>query len=767
MRTAPPEDLRRLLALGLLGLLVFAAGLGLAHHNLPEWQTLPMPAPESFVDKYREMTGTISFQPAADGRDTIRTALVTQILGTGLVCAERGAGDPVTAESYGACAEVRQEGLLPGASRPYELSIFFAADGTPRAAAWLRDQAWINSATAAPGAPQEQLEALKGLLVAPGERLGKPRQTVVTGSSGGLYDLIGSSPREHLQVISSPGGGILARRLHGTVAEGIEQLKRPWERIAQTILLFLFMLAVVVNFFVLVGKRHVDMVNGGILAAVFLVTLVPELFLHEPTAISVLATSLWMLVKSAWVFLVWSVGESFLRSYRPNFTTSLDSLRAGRIGPRGARALLYGLAFGAVLAGLRLWLLGLGTLSQETWPRAASLSLPLASVWESSVGQSFVMAGTVMLALAVTLRILPARLAFAGAAVAAALFWPAPLSLDNFWIEMVARVLLSGVLVAVLVGFGLTALLTATVTFFLLPAAVYSGLNLDWVPVAFAGSAGTLATILGLGLIGLRRPESIEAQRLQPPAFMRRIEEDRRLRYEMGLLARMQEGLLPPVPEVPGWQIAARSLLATEAGGDLYDFLFDEEGHLWVAVGDVAGHGYSCAIVQAMTTAALTSVIRPGMKPSEVLLHVDRVIRRGGSARNFASLTLMRLDPRSGEVVLSNAGHPFPLHILDEDVAEIVLPGLPLGKGPARHYLDVTLRLPSGSALVFCSDGLMETHDWQQTSYGFDRPLEVLRGATGATAEEILEHLLADWRRHLGSEEPPDDTTIVVVKRAG
>jgi serine phosphatase RsbU (regulator of sigma subunit) len=765
MRTAPPEDLRRLLALGLLGVLVLAAGLGLAHRNLPEWRSSPMPPPGSFVGKFRELTGAISFRPAS-GRDTIHTALVTQVTMNGLVCAEREPGDPVTAESYGVCAEVRQEGLLPGSSRPSELAIFFAADGTPRAAAWLRDRTVLNSLTDAREAPRQQIDALKGLLVAPGERLDEPRQPLVTRGLD-LYELVGSSPREHLLLLTTPGGDIVARRQHGTAAEGTARLRLPWERFVQNTLSVLFVLAVTLSFFVLIGKRHIDVVNGGLLAIILLVTLIPELFTHEPSASNLIVTSLWMLLKAAWVFLVWSAGESFLRSYRPNFTTSLDSLRAGRIGPRGGSALLYGLAFGAVLAGLRLWLLGLGTLAPATWPRAASLSLPLANVWGSSVNHSFVMAGTVMLALAVTLRILPARLAPAGAAVAAALFWPAPLKLENFWIELVARIILSGVLVAVLRAFGLTTLLTATVTFFLLPAAVFSGMNTGWVPLAFAGSAGTLATILVLGLIGLGRSEEVEARRLQPPKFMRRIEEERRLRYEMDLLARMQEGLLPQVPEVPGWQVAARSILATEAGGDLYDFLFDEDGNLWVAVGDVAGHGYSCAIVQAMTTAALTSVIRAGMMPSEVLLHVDRVIRRGGSARNFASLTLLRLDPRSGEMVLSNAGHPFPLHILDGEVSEIVLPGLPLGKGPQRRYPDCSLHLPPGSALVFCSDGLMETQNWQQASYGFDRPLEVLRGAAGAPAEEILEHLLTDWRRHLGSEEPPDDTTIVVVKRAG
>jgi len=153
----------------------------------------------------------------------------------------------------------------------------------------------------------------------------------------------------------------------------------------------------------------------------------------------------------------------------------------------------------------------------------------------------------------------------------------------------------------------------------------------------------------------------------------------------------------PHHPKLPGWDLAALSILATEAGGDLYDFLVDDDGKLWSAAGDIAGHGYSCAIVQAMTTAALTSLISPEKTPSEVLRRVDRVIRRGApgkTSRNFTTLALLRLDPESGEVLLSNAGHPFPFLVIPQapgqagEVTEIELPGLPLGQGPARNYRD-------------------------------------------------------------------------------
>jgi serine phosphatase RsbU (regulator of sigma subunit) len=43
----------------------------------------------------------------------------------------------------------------------------------------------------------------------------------------------------------------------------------------------------------------------------------------------------------------------------------------------------------------------------------------------------------------------------------------------------------------------------------------------------------------------------------------------------------------------------------------------------------------------------------------------------------------------------------------------------------------------------------------------------VLHGLAGKTATEILDGLMADWRRYRGTVEQEDDTTVVVVKRLG
>jgi serine phosphatase RsbU (regulator of sigma subunit) len=69
---------------------------------------------------------------------------------------------------------------------------------------------------------------------------------------------------------------------------------------------------------------------------------------------------------------------------------------------------------------------------------------------------------------------------------------------------------------------------------------------------------------------------------------------------------------------------------------------------------------------------------------------------------------------------------------------------------------------------VLYSDGLFEAPDADGALYGVDETQEILRLCHNRCrdAAEILESMLAGWRRHRGAEPPADDTTLVVIRRA-
>ena len=745
-----------------LGALVLAGGLALARAWLPEWLPGRLPGERFFAERYRELARRAGVRlPPTEPR----TALAGRDKNMALDDAVLDRLGPQRAAALGAglLVEVKQEGLAPAAGRrAKELLVRFLPSGDPIFIRWGHQAEILKSSLENEPAASPAVQAVfTQFLLRPGERLGPAGPGESNEVLEATYPVIGSDPPQHIVATPLPGSTLMLMRKPGDT--GRQERNFP---VAEFLLQALPLIAgclTVVLFLVLMGRRRIDLVNGGLLGAVLLAAATLPALLGDRSWLMILEV-VGAAALALWAFLVWSTGESYLRSVQPGLTVSLDALRTGRLGPRGGHSLIHGVALGAVLAGFRLAVLAFAAHLPGAWPKGTSVQLPLFGT-RTPFNDGVVLAGGVALAMGLAWRFLPARWAPWAAALGAGLALPFALC-ESPWLQTAAGLVAAGLLVLLCSRSGLAAGLVAALTAFLLPAAAFSATHLSWLPFSFAVSAGSPALFLALGLAGLRWSPAAELERIEPPAFIKRLEEERRLRYEMDLLARMQLGLLPAkLPEIAGWEIAARSLLATEAGGDLYDFLEDKEGRLWIAVGDVAGHGYSCAIVQAMTAAALTSLITAGKTPAEILADVDRVIRRG-SQRNFTTLALVRLDLRTGEALMSNAGHPFPLLLLGAGGGEeIDLPGLPLGQGPPRKYGDLRFEIPPGSSLVFCSDGLFEATDARETPYGYERPRLLLCSLGDRSAAEILEALFADWRRHLGGWEHQDDTTVVVVKR--
>ena len=755
------DKLRRgRLLLGIaLGLLVFVVGAVAAGIFLPEWRVGDLPDEDVFRARYAELAARAGLR-LAPGEPRVRLVTRDPRLYGPLYGIGEGPGAKPAVR-----IEVFHEVQGPEAGRRGRLGIDFAVDGAPLSLGWWSPGMRSVFERGDAEADLRFAESLGALLLIPGESLGPKRTASFGGSLQVLYPLRGSRSPEHLLVGLS--GNVMAVRRPGDLAKkGLASLRFFMDRsvglFGRVVLAFA---GVGLLFVLLLLTSRLSVRNGVVLALLTLVTL-------SPTPTAVMGWTSWAVVAwtvtVSWIFLLWSSAESLLRAAAPEFTTSLDALRAGRLGPRGGRGLLLGCAFGAALSGLCLGLPALAAALPGIRWAGVSVQLPIAQAWCSPVADGIALAAGVALALALALRTLPVRWAPPAAALAAAAVL-SPLAIEPWPARLAANLAVAGLLVLVVRRHGLTALLTASVVSFLLPPAVFAALHLDWLPGTFAVAAGIPAAIALLGLVGLPRSAQAEILRLVPPAFVRRLEEEKRLKHEMGLLARMQRGLLPrTLPRVEGWEIAARSILANEAGGDLYDFLPDDNGHLWIAAGDVAGHGYSCAVTQAMTKAALASLVGRGDRtPAEVLQRADRVLRAAGPTRNFTTLALLRLHPRTGEALLANAGHPYPLLASGSEIAEIALPGFPLGVGPRREYGDRPLAIPPGGVLVFASDGLFEAVDRNGVLYGYERPREVLRNAAGRSAEKILEAFLDDWRRHLRGKRPLDDTTLVVIRRSG
>ena len=767
------ERRSRLLLLGAIGVAVFVIGVVAACFRLPEWRNARLPDESFFAARLRQIAGPAGLQLESAPRVQLRSKSMIydndslpQRETAYDVLGPRAAGW-LTREGRGPYVEASASSRPRTGSERGQLHVVFSLRGLPLSAMWLPDELW-HSPSAAAGPVRMDLDRM--FLPSGGQTIelnmlaetirltpvpgSVPPETLISTSITGatapfVQRAVGSANWWRTRLESITLGSLLTSRIESLVVRGV------------------FLIAVVVLFLVLLVRRRIELKKGAVLAVLSMALSVPGPLWSSATWLQVADALSKSLGKALVLFILWSAAESWLRSTVPGFRTSLDTLRAGRLGPKGGRALLAGWSIGAAVAGLWLIALSVGTMVPGVSTIEASVRLPIFGVASSPIDEGAFRTGLIMLIICAGIRSPLLRRIRGGATLLGALVLAARIPLSSFWVAFAGALLLTAALVYAYAEFGLTALLTAAVTSAVLPAALLALLHFSWMPVSALLLLATAVAPLPLGLLGVRRDDAAEEGPLPLPGFARRLEEENRLKYEMDLLARMQLGLLPQeMPRVEGFEIAARSILATEAGGDLYDFVHDSLGRIWIAAGDVSGHGYSCAIAQAMAKAGLASLVEADRTPAMVLGRLDQVLRGIGAPRTFTSMALLRLDPVTGDALLSNAGHPFPSMATDSgQVRDFELPSLPLGQGPPRRYEDVVFTIDRGTALVFFSDGLFEANDANGRPFGFDRVRALIAKTARRPAADILAAILEEWRGHAGSEAPEDDTTVVVVKR--
>src|SRR5215204_2776451 len=246
-------------------------------------------------------------------------------------------------------------------------------------------------------------------------------------------------------------------------------------------------------------------------------------------------------------------------------------------------------------------------------------------------------------------------------------------------------------------------------------------------------------------------------------------QERERIEQELRVARLIQQTLLPKhVPDLPGYQLAAYYQPAREVGGDFYDFMELDNGHLGLVVGDVTDKGVPAALVMATTRTMLRASAQRLGSPGEVLKRVNDVIVPDIPPNMFITCLYAILDTRSGKLRYANAGHDLP-YLRHKgrpgDASELRARGMPLGLMPGMFYEEKETVLEAGDSILFYSDGLVEAHDPHYEMFGFPR-LQGLVGAHpgGAT---MVDFLLKELARFVGdSWEQEDDITLVTLERS-
>jgi hypothetical protein len=241
-------------------------------------------------------------------------------------------------------------------------------------------------------------------------------------------------------------------------------------------------------------------------------------------------------------------------------------------------------------------------------------------------------------------------------------------------------------------------------------------------------------------------------------------------RYELMLAGRVQASLLPKSPpELPGWQIATAWKPARETSGDFYDFIPLSGGRLGLVIGDVVDKGMGAALLMTLSrTLIRTYAGEYSDQPEQLLAEVNRRIIEDMNAGLFVTLFYAILDPQTGRIVYSNAGHPPPRLLLSsEGGTSLTLEknGMPLGISEDASWTQASSQIPPGGLLVLYTDGVLDAQNSSGDFFGQDQFMHATRGHFDHSAQDTQDGLITTVFTFAGSEPQLDDITLMVLKR--
>jgi serine phosphatase RsbU (regulator of sigma subunit) len=309
------------------------------------------------------------------------------------------------------------------------------------------------------------------------------------------------------------------------------------------------------------------------------------------------------------------------------------------------------------------------------------------------------------------------------------------------------------------------------------PSVLLSGITTAMVtPLEFEG------TVLGLLYLDARPPRvpfteqdlglastfahmasaKLEQARMREEAISRR-----KLDQELDLARHIQQGLLPGFPpEIPGYELHGNNLPSRQVSGDLFGWWPREDGRWLLALADVSGKGLGPGLLMASLSAFLEAWAERDLSPEALAFQLSRALARHTDGRRFVTAFLAVLDPATGDLTYTNAGHnPGFLLKADGELRELESQGLPLAMLPGQPYGSGSFRLGVGDILALYTDGITEATDPGGEEYGASRLQAFLRGSLALPVDAVDAKLMAELDAHAAGEPFADDRTLLLLRR--
>ncbi len=239
-----------------------------------------------------------------------------------------------------------------------------------------------------------------------------------------------------------------------------------------------------------------------------------------------------------------------------------------------------------------------------------------------------------------------------------------------------------------------------------------------------------------------------------------------RIESELRIARDIQMSMVPSIfPKREGLDLYASMTPAREVGGDLYDYLLEEDT-LYFCLGDVSGKGVPASLFMAQATRLFRALAKQHQMPATIATRLNEELTEKNDNGMFVTMFIGQMNLTTGHLYFCNAGHNPPVIGGDEQHGSFLEmeSNAPIGLWPGIEYIGEEIETIKGRPLFIYSDGLNEAENKNREQFGDERMLDILRHTDFKSARQVVETLKKEVEHHRDGAEANDDLTIMCIR---
>ncbi|WP_159084530.1 SpoIIE family protein phosphatase [Dongshaea marina] len=199
--------------------------------------------------------------------------------------------------------------------------------------------------------------------------------------------------------------------------------------------------------------------------------------------------------------------------------------------------------------------------------------------------------------------------------------------------------------------------------------------------------------------------------------------------------------------------------------GDIY-LVHQIEDTLYIFIGDASGKDVAASIFSLFVLARFKILSNQLMNPQELLTELNDYLCEFNSETMFITATCCKIDMKTMECIISNAGHACPLLYsgLRKEVQEISCDtNLVLGVISGYRYTQTRMILNRDEEIILCTDGVTEAV-YEGEYYGQQGLVNFIHGFNRQSTLDPAKALISDVACFNLDGKDKDDRTVIWIR---